>query len=191
MNVSPGSTYGFLIQVKDSESGLITTSSVVSKTATKTPSTLTLSTTSQGMGGGITWTINESYDYTHKIQYIFGNTNGWLLGSSSAASNTSSGTWTVPTALANQIPNATSGSGTIYLYTYYGGVYVGVKSYTFTAKVPNDTTWQPTIPNVTISDAGYRPTGISSYVQGKAKANVVSSSASGWCIYQELPSYCK
>jgi hypothetical protein len=129
------------------------------------------------MGGGITWTINESYDYTHKIQYIFGNTNGWLLGSSSAASNTSSGTWTVPTALANQIPNATSGSGTIYLYTYYGGVYVGVKSYTFTAKVPNDTTWQPTIPNVTISDAGYRPTGISSYVQGKAKANVVSSSA--------------
>lgn len=176
ISVSPGSTYGFRIQVRSSASGLDTTSSTVSKTATKTPSTLTLSTTSQDVGSAITWTINESYDYTHQITYAFGNTSGYILGSNGVIPNTSTGTWTVPTALANQIPSATSGSGTIYVYTYYGSVHVGTKSYTFTAKVPNNTTWQPTVPSVTISDAGTRPAGITSYVQGKAKATVVSSS---------------
>ena len=133
--VTPGSTYGFRIQVRNSASGLVTTSSVVNKTATKTPSTLSLNTTSQDIGGGITWTINNSYDYTHKIQFIFANTNGYILGSSSAASSESTGTWTLPAYLANQIPNATSGSGTIYIYTYSGSVHVGTKSYTFTAMV--------------------------------------------------------
>ena len=174
----PGRTYGFRIQVKNSASGLITTSSVVNKTATKTRSTLTLSTTSQNVGSNITWTINESYDYTHTLTASFGNTSQYILGgaTSETALNTSTGTWTVPTAWANQIPNATSGSGTIRLRTYYGNVFVGERFYTFTAKVPNNTTWQPTVPNVAIEEAVTQPGNITSYVQGKSKAKVTSTS---------------
>ena len=176
IDVTPGTSYGWRIQVKNSESGLITTSSVVSKAATKTPSTLSLGVTSQDLGGSTSWSINESYDYTHKIRYQFGDANGYILGSASARSNTESGTWTVPTSLANIIPNATSGWARIYLETYYGERHVGTTSRSFEVTVPNNSTWQPSIPSVTITDAGSRPTGITSYVQGKAKAKVVSSS---------------
>lgn len=176
ISVTPGSTYGWRIQVINSASGLVTTSSVVSKTATKTPSTLTLSTTSQNVGSGIVWTINESYDYTHRITYAFGSLSGDILGSGTTGVDTSSGTWTLPTNLTSQIPNTTSGVGGIYIATYYGSVLVGTHGYAFTAIVPNNTAWQPTVPSVTISDVATRPTGVTSYVQGIAKAKVVSSS---------------
>lgn len=175
LSVSPGSGYGFIIQVINSASGLTTTSSVVSKTATKTPSTLSFNTTTQHVGNNINWTVNESYAYTHKITYAFGNTSGYILGSDSATSDTATGTWTVPISLASQIPNATSGSGTIYVYTYYGSVHVGTKSYSFTATVPNNVTFQPTATISSIVQGTTLPVGITVYVQNQSKAKVTST----------------
>ena len=65
--------------------------------------------------------------YTHKLTYSFGSASG-TIGSSLSTSID----WTPPTNLGSQIPNSTSGVGTITCSTYNGSTLIGKSSKTFT-----------------------------------------------------------
>lgn len=71
-------------------------------------------------------------DFDHAVYYSFGSVSWQLI----AANVENVITWTIPVSLMNQLPNATQGSGTIYVETYYKGKYVGTKYCGFTATVP-------------------------------------------------------
>ena len=68
---------------------------------------------------------------THTVRYEFGSQSGTI-----ATGVTTGTTWVIPLSLMNLIPNATSGSGTIYVDTYNGSTKIGTKSCGFTATVP-------------------------------------------------------
>lgn len=100
------------------------------------------------MGSAVTITMNRaSSAFTHTLTYAFGNTSGTIgekLGTSAS--------WTPPKELANQIPNAQNGWGTITCKTYNGGTLIGTKSVTFTLDISSDIV--PSISKVLISEGG-------------------------------------
>ena len=69
--------------------------------------------------------------YRHTLRYAFGGASGTI-----ATGIASSVSWTPPVSLANQIPSATAGSGTIYCDTYSGSTLLGTKSVSITLTVP-------------------------------------------------------
>lgn len=119
-------------------------------------------------------TLNRaSTAFTHVLSYSFGGASGTI-----ATSVATSYDWTVPLSLASQIPNATSGTGTITCKTYNGSTLIGTKSIAFTAAVP--TSVVPTINTVNISEAVTDPaiaTKFNAYVQNKSKLAVVTTAA--------------
>lgn len=85
-------------------------------------------------GDTITIYMNRNLSaYTHTVRYQFGSKSGTI-----ATGVTTSTTWEIPKTLMELIPNSTSGSGTIYVDTYYGSTKMGTKSCGFTATVPSD-----------------------------------------------------
>lgn len=129
----------------------------------------TLSVSSQAIGSVITIYTNKQANFTHKISYAFGSESSELI-----ANAVDSYAWTLPSSLANQIPNTTSGVGTITVKTYSGSTYIGERSLNFTATVPDTTSFQPTATGLTASIFGTgRDKTIAKYVQSISK--VVSS----------------
>lgn len=115
---------------------------------------------------------SASAAFTHNITYQFGAKTG-AIGSGVSTS----ATFTPPLSLADEIPNAVSGYGSIICKTYSGSTYIGSSSVSFYAKVPANVI--PAIKTISISEA---VSGIASrfgvYVQNKSKLNV-SVAASG------------
>lgn len=72
-----------------------------------------------------------SSDFTHTLRYKFGSASGTI-----ATGVTTGTTWKIPESLMTLIPNAVSGSGTIYADTYQGSTLIGTKYCGFTATVP-------------------------------------------------------
>lgn len=109
--------------------------------------------------------------YRHTLRYSFGSTSGTIA--TGIASSTS---WTPPVSLANQIPSATAGSGTIYCDTYSGSTLLGTKSVSITLTVPGSV-----VPSAgTLSAALAEDTsGTGLYVKGMGKAKLTLSGASG------------
>ena len=109
--------------------------------------------------------------YRHTMRYAFGNASGTI-----ATGIASSVSWTPPVSLANQIPSATAGSGTIYCDTYSGGTLLGTKSVSITLTVPGSV-----VPSAgTLSAALAEDTsGTGLYVKGMGKAKLTLSGASG------------
>lgn len=93
----------------------------------------TLSASSVEMGKTLTISISRAASsFTHRLLY------GWY-GDTFVQIATGVGTsytWTVPLAFANNIPDATSGWGTIRCETYNGNTKIGTADVTFTATVP-------------------------------------------------------
>ena len=90
------------------------------------PSTMTVPETIT-MGTAYTFPVKAaSPDFTHRIDWRFGSVSGTLSGNA----------WTPPETLAQQIPHAESGTGTLTLTTYSGGNTVGSNSYSFTLRCP-------------------------------------------------------
>lgn len=124
------------------------------------------------MGNTVTISLpRASSSFTHTLTYKFGSASGTIAtGAGSSAS------WSVPLSLANQVPNATSGSGTVTCKTYSGGSLVGTKTINFTASVPSSV--KPSISSVSISEA---TSGLASkfhaYVQGKSTLSVTVSAS--------------
>lgn len=129
--------------------------------------TPTLSSSSFDMGSSITIsTPRASSSFTHTLTYQFGSLSGTI-----ATGVATSRTWNVPLTLANAIPNATSGTGSITCQTYNGSTLIGTKSVPFVVKVP--TSVVPSISSVSIEEA---VEGIASkfngFVQNRSKLNV-------------------
>lgn len=87
------------------------------------------------IGDSTTITINRaSSNFTHTIKYAFGSLTGTIA---TKTSNTTVG-WTPPNTFHSQIPNATSGSGTVTCETYNGDTLIGTTTANYTAYVRQD-----------------------------------------------------
>ena len=72
-----------------------------------------------------------SQSFTHTVRYEYGNRTGTI-----ATGVVNGTTWEVPLVFMNDIPNATSASGRIYVDTYSGSTKIGTKYTGFTVTVP-------------------------------------------------------
>lgn len=110
------------------------------------PRTSSVSVGAGVIGSSITININRhNSNFKHIVRYA------WAGKSGTIASNVDTSTsWIIPPDFANDIPNSTSGTGTIYVDTYSGSTKTGTQSTTFTASVPAD--MKPTFSGITLSD---------------------------------------
>lgn len=97
-------------------------------------------------GTACTIHMNKQANFTHKVSYWFGNKKGTIA--TGVVDNCS---WTPPTSLLDQIPNASTGSGTISVETYSGSTKIGeTKSCGFTLHLPSNS--NPTIGAITLTE---------------------------------------
>ncbi|HHT7822811.1 TPA: DUF859 family phage minor structural protein [Streptococcus suis] len=118
------------------------------------------------IGSTVTININrQSSSFKHTVRYVWGNKSGTI-----ASNVDTSTTWTIPLDFANDIPNSTSGTGTIYVDTYSGSTKIGTKSTTLTASVP--ASMKPTFTGVTLADHN---TAAQSLIPGNTFVQVISN----------------
>lgn len=131
-----------------------TVSETVTLEAIPRATTPTVSATPYTMGTPLTINLAPANStFKHKIRYYFGNladqTDGLSIGEHFSAQGNTNVTFTPPITLGSQIPNANSGSCTIYCHTYTSsGTHIGTKSISITINVPSYT---PTITNVSLT----------------------------------------
>lgn len=126
------------------------------------------------IGGTITIHMNKKANFKHTVRYMWGSLSGTI-----ATNVVDNCQWTLPLSLANQLPNSTSGYGTIYVDTYNGNTKVGTKSCRFDATVPASI--KPSISSASIAIDNSANNTINSwglYVVGYSKARI-SATASG------------
>ena len=109
--------------------------------------------------------------YRHTLRYAFGKATGTI-----AEGIASSKSWTPPVSLANQIPDAASGIGTIYCDTYSGTTLLGTKSVSITLTIPSSVV--PSAGKLTAAVAE-DTSGTGQFVRGMGKAAVSLSGAAG------------
>ncbi len=98
------------------------------------PRTSSVTCTDFNIGSAATINIcSNSSSFRHTLIWSFGNASGTIVD---RTDKTSIG-WQTPTTLFAQIPNATSGRGTITCYTYSGDTLIGTSSCNFNAFVVN------------------------------------------------------
>lgn len=151
LNISHGSdgTKKLTVSAWISHERVTSSEQSYSMTLTTIPraTTPTVNVTSADMNTSITISMpRASSSFTHTLKYTFGSTTG-TIGSSLGTSKA----WTIPLSLANQIPNATSGSLTITCETYNGSTKIGSKTVKITIKVPASVV--PTISSISVVDS--------------------------------------
>ncbi len=115
-------------------------------------------------------TNRASSSFTHDITYGFGGASG-TIGTGVGASVT----WTPPTSLLAQIPNSTSGVGTITTVTKSGSTTIGSITQNFTLEAASDIV--PSISGITWTDTNSTvATNIGAYVQNVSTVKGVISS---------------
>lgn len=98
------------------------------------------------IGSSVTINISrQSSSFKHTVRYAWGNKSGTI-----ATNVDTSTTWIIPNDFANDIPNSTSGTGTIYVDTYNEGTKTGTQSVSFTASVPAN--MKPTFSGLALTD---------------------------------------
>ena len=142
-------------------------------------STPSLSSSTFNIGDTITINTNRaSSSFTHTIKLIFGSYE-YTVGTGVGAS-ISLNTANIASSLYAQIPNATSGTGTISCQTFSGSTSIGTKTCTFTAKAV-EANVKPTFSNFAYADTNSTITAITGnnqyLVQGKSSLRVTISSA--------------
>lgn len=99
------------------------------------------------IGQPVTITINrQNPNFKHTIRYWWGDKKGVV-----ATDVDTSAVWNIPNDLAEDVPNASVGQGTVFVDTYSNGKLMGTQSVTFMATVPD--AMKPTLSRVTLSDA--------------------------------------
>ena len=83
---------------------------------------------------------------THTLRYAWGNKRGKIADNVGTSFK-----WTIPADFANDIPNATTGRGTIYVDTYVDGGLIQTQSTTLTASVVTDN-MKPSFTGFTLTD---------------------------------------
>lgn len=161
------------------EAGVYTYAVSVSASGTHTLDTIprasTVSATNANLGSASTITITRaSSSFTHTLTYAFGSTTGTIVSKTTSTSYS----WTPALTLANQIPNAVSGTCTITCDTYSGTTKVGTKTCALTLTVPSSV--KPTITSLTATRVdGVVPAAWAIYVQSKSKATLTINGAAG------------
>ena len=161
------------------EAGVYTYAVSVTASGTHTLDTIprasTVSATNTNLNSASTITITRaSSSFTHTLTYSFGSTTGTIVSKTTSTSVS----WTPALTLANQIPNAVSGTCTITCDTYNGSTKIGSKTCTLTLTVPASV--KPTMTSVTATRVdGDVPTAWAIYVQKKSKATVTINGAAG------------
>ena len=84
---------------------------------------------------------------THTLRYSWYNKQGKIADNVGTSYK-----WTIPEDFANDIPNSTSGQGTIYVDTYINGNFIQTQSTTFTASVITNN-MKPSLTGFTLTDA--------------------------------------
>lgn len=146
-----------------------------------TTPTLSVSTIAMGSSVTITATPADS-SFKHKIRYEFGSLVSQIEGvkvggTQITADYISSGTitFTPPTSLGNQIPNANSGTCKILLYTYNSsGSHIGTNSVNLTVNVPSYT---PNISNIALTGNNLLS---GAYVQGKSTVKAIITATTSY-----------
>ncbi|MFC5630139.1 MULTISPECIES: DUF859 domain-containing protein [Streptococcus] len=128
------------------------------------------------IGSAITINISrQSSSFKHTLRYHWGNKTGTI-----ATNVDTSTTWTIPNDFANEIPNSTSGTGTIYVDTYSGSTKTGTQSVSFRADVP--ASMKPTFSNITLTDTNGVARGLltgNNFLQIISNVQVTFNGASG------------
>ena len=139
---------------------------------TRTPSTCTFS-SSVAAGSSLSVTISsESSSYTHQIVLAIDET---YYTTSSFAAGVSSGTISIPISWCSAIPDETSVSVGLVLYTYNDSTLVGTTSGVFTMTVPASVV--PTLGDPTAAIASTAVSG--KYVQNKSTVRITAGTAAG------------
>ena len=119
----------------------MTLSATVTLPALAGASVPTVLASSVAMGSAVTiYTNRKSSSFTHKLTYAFGSATGTI-----AENVGDSFKWTPPLDLASQIPNVTSGKGTITCTTYNGSTPVGSAGVDITLTVPDNASTKPSV----------------------------------------------
>lgn len=140
---------------------------------TPNASGFSLGSSSVAAGSNISMTITPaSSAYSHRAV--------WSMGGQSSTVNIAAGTTTssfpVPNNWMSTIPNATSGTASVTLYTLSGSTVIGSASKSFTVTVPASV--KPTISSFVAERVnGDVPSSWGVYVQGKSKAKLTVSAA--------------
>ena len=163
-------------------SGMYLSETWVPFTTIARKSTATLNPSSINIGSSLGITISRAdSSYTHTVYAVFGSTQYPIASKTSSTSLS----WTLPTGMANIIPNAVYGVGNIVVETYSGSTLIGSNVYSFTAYVPDTSAYQPTISSFTaLRVDGTVPSDWGKYVQGKSKVTlaVAASGVAGSTI---------
>lgn len=115
-----------------------------------------------------------SSSFTHTLTYAFGTATGTIATKTTATTVS----WTPPLTLAEQIPKALTGTGTITCTTYNGNTNIGSKTCTLNLTVP--ATVKPSIGSLTAARVdGDVPGAWGIYVQSKSKATLAINGAAG------------
>ena len=108
-----------------------------------------------GQAGTLTVT-RPGYGYSFAFRYALGSAGGSIAAGDLKTVNSSSGRvvyqWTVPEALAQQLPESTWGTGTVTMQVYSGGTLVGSLSAPFTAYVPETMRPEVTLETAVVND---------------------------------------
>ncbi|ARU13267.1 baseplate component [Streptococcus phage P3684] len=100
------------------------------------------------IGNQVDISIDRKIDgATHTLRYAWGNKQGEIANNVGTSYK-----WTIPEDFANDIPNSTSGWGTIYVDTYINGNFIQTQSTTFTASVITNN-MKPSLTGFTLTDA--------------------------------------
>lgn len=153
--------------------GTITASANITLDSIPRASSVSAGNMTMGTAGKINIS-RASSSFTHTLTYSFGNTSGTIATKTTATSVS----WTPSLSLANQIPNATSGTCTITCTTYNGNTNIGSKTCTLSLSVPASV--KPTISSLTASRTdGDVPSAWGIYVQTKSKVKLTINGAAG------------
>lgn len=140
------------------------------------PSLVTYPNTTQNVTIGSTITIhmNKKASFTHTVRYAWGNKSGTI-----ATGVTDNCQWSIPMDFCDNIPNSTSGTGTVYVDTYSGSTKVGTKSVGFTGIVPDSVV--PSISSITLGAGNATvPSTWGAFVQGKSSLKVVTTAVGSY-----------
>lgn len=139
------------------------------------PRASSVSASNVNMGAATTISITRaSSSFTHTLKYSFGSTSGTIATKTTSTSVS----WTPALTLANQIPNALTGTCTITCSTYNGDTLIGSKTCTLTLTVPSSV--KPTLTSLTATRVnGDVPSAWGIYVQTKSKATLTINGAAG------------
>lgn len=125
------------------------------------------------LGKAVTISLpRASSSFTHTLTYAFKDASGTI-----ATGVGTSYSWTPSLTLANQIPNATSGTGTITCKTYSGSTLIGTKSVSFTASVPDNASTKPTDAITLAPVHSLSSTFNGLYIQGKSKLKITHTAS--------------